>query len=45
MFGKEVVNNYDENIDGWGILIQEILNSDKTFNFNYKSQEKNKITL
>lgn len=45
MFGQDIVNKYNEDIDGWGILIQEILNKDKTFNYIYKSQEKNKITL
>ena len=45
IFGKAVVDKYDENTDGWNILIQEILNRDKTFNFNYKKQENNKIIL
>lgn len=45
IFGQDIVDKYNEDIDGWGILIQEILNKDKTFNYIYKSQEKNKITL
>ena len=45
IFGEEVISRYDENVDGWGILTQEFLNRDKTFNYVYKSQEKSTITL
>ena len=45
IFGKDIVDKYDDKSDGWNILVQEILNKDRTFNFNYSSQSGDKITL